>query len=76
MYSIINSTVRYSVAVTQILSIVVSLEIFLIFFYQELLYIWNGFKVLNRRPDLVLPLMKLVESSLHKVRQTKGKRIG
>lgn len=42
-------------------------------FKQELMYIWNGFKVLNHRPDLVQPLMKLVENSLHKLRQTKGK---
>ena len=40
---------------------------------QELMYIWNGFKVLNHRPDLVQPLMKLVENSLHKLKQTKGK---
>nr|XP_058942050.1 tetratricopeptide repeat protein 39B-like isoform X1 [Pocillopora verrucosa] len=37
----------------------------------ELLFIWNGFKVLAHRPDLVPPLMKLVESSLHKLKQTK-----
>jgi len=40
---------------------------------QELVYIWNGFKVLRHRPDLVQPLMKLVENSLHKLKQTKGK---
>ncbi|XP_020607165.1 tetratricopeptide repeat protein 39B-like [Orbicella faveolata] len=37
----------------------------------ELMYIWNGFKVLSHRPDLVQPLMKLVENSLHKLKQTK-----
>lgn len=39
---------------------------------QELMYIWNGFKVLSHRPDLVQPLMKQVENSLHKLKQTKG----
>ncbi|XP_078354114.1 tetratricopeptide repeat protein 39B-like [Oculina patagonica] len=37
----------------------------------ELIYIWNGFKVLNHRPDLAQSLMKLVENSLHKLKQTK-----
>jgi len=37
----------------------------------ELIYVWNGFKVLSNRPDLVQPLMKLVEDSLHKLKQTK-----
>lgn len=38
----------------------------------ELIYIWNGFKVLNHRSDLVEPLIELVEISLHKLKQTKA----
>ncbi|KAJ7383869.1 Tetratricopeptide repeat protein 39B [Desmophyllum pertusum] len=41
----------------------------------EMMYVWNGFKVLNHRPDLVTPLMKLVETSLHKLKQTKDENI-
>lgn len=43
------------------------------FYFQELIYIWNGFKVLNNRPDLVRPLTELVERSLHQLKLTKGK---
>lgn len=48
-------------------------NLFLLICYQELMYIWNGFKVLNCRPDLVETLITLVEDSLHKLKQTKGK---
>ena len=41
-------------------------------FHQELIYLWNGFKVLGHRPDLVEPLMNLVDNSLHKLHQAKG----
>ena len=41
-------------------------------FHQELIYLWNGFKVLGHRPDLVEPLMNLVENSLHKLHKAKG----
>lgn len=41
-------------------------------FHQELIYIWNGFKVLGHRPDLVEPLMNLVDNSLHKLHKAKG----
>ena len=41
-------------------------------FHQELIYLWNGFKVLGHRPDLVEPLMNLVENSLHKLHEAKG----
>ncbi|CAH3028126.1 unnamed protein product, partial [Porites evermanni] len=37
----------------------------------ELIYLWNGFKVLSHRPDLVEPLMNLVENSLHKLHKEK-----
>ncbi|EDO39024.1 predicted protein, partial [Nematostella vectensis] len=30
----------------------------------ELIHMWNGFRLLRRRPDLVKPLLKLVQSSL------------
>ena len=42
-------------------------------YHLEFPFLWNGFKVLAHRPDLVSPLMKLVENSLHKLKQTKGK---
>ena len=42
-------------------------------YHRELLFTWNGSKVLAHRPDLVPPLMKLMESSLNKQKQTKGK---
>ena len=34
--------------------------------------VWNGFKVLHRRPDLVEPMLKLVQTSLAEVEETKG----
>ena len=54
-------------------SLLITENIIFFIYHQELLFIWNGFKVLAHRPDLVPPLMKLVESSLHKLKQTKGK---
>ena len=40
---------------------------------QELILLWNGFKVLHRRPDLVEPMLKLVQTSLVELEATKGK---
>ena len=40
---------------------------------QELILVWNGFKVLHRRPDLVEPMLKLVQTSLAELEETKGK---
>ena len=49
------------------------IKLYFLISLQELIYVWNGFKVLNQRPDLVELLMNLVEYSLHKIKQTKGK---
>ncbi|XP_027040087.1 tetratricopeptide repeat protein 39A-like [Pocillopora damicornis] len=40
---------------------------------MELILLWNGFKVLHRRPDLVEPMLKLVQTSLVELEETKGK---
>ncbi|XP_022785210.1 tetratricopeptide repeat protein 39A-like [Stylophora pistillata] len=40
---------------------------------MELILLWNGFKVLHRRPDLVRPMLKLVQTSLVELEETKGK---
>lgn len=40
----------------------------------ELVYIWNGFKVLNNRPDLVKPIKELVEHSLRQLKLTKDQK--
>lgn len=39
----------------------------------ELILVWNGFKVLHRRPDLVEPMLKLVQISLAELERTKDK---
>lgn len=38
---------------------------------MELILLWNGFKVLHRRPDLVEPMLKLVQTSLVELEETK-----
>lgn len=40
---------------------------------MELILLWNGFKVLHRRPDLVESMLKLVQTSLVELEETKGK---
>lgn len=47
--------------------------IFSFWCHQELILLWNGFKVLHRRPDLVEPMLKLVQTSLVELEATKGK---
>jgi len=37
----------------------------------ELILLWNGFKVLLRRPDLVEPMLELVQTSLVELERTK-----
>lgn len=37
----------------------------------ELILLWNGFKVLHRRPDLVEPMLNLVQTSLAELETTK-----
>ena len=43
-----------------------------ILFYQELIYMWNGFQVLRRRPDLSRQLLTLVLKEQAKLEQNKG----
>ncbi|KAJ7388396.1 Tetratricopeptide repeat protein 39B [Desmophyllum pertusum] len=38
---------------------------------MELILVWNGFKVLHRTPDLVEPMLKLVQKSLVELEGTK-----
>ncbi len=40
--------------------------------HQELILLWNGFKVLHRRPDLVELMLKLVQTLLVELEETKG----
>ena len=39
----------------------------------ELLYLWNGFKVLGKQADLVHPLLQLIEKHIKIVDKDKGK---
>lgn len=39
----------------------------------ELLYLWNGFKVLGKQGDLVRPLLALVERHVRDLAREKGK---
>lgn len=39
----------------------------------ELILLWNGFNVLHRRPDLVEPMLDLVQKSLAELERTKEK---
>lgn len=38
----------------------------------ELLYLWNGFKILGKQPDLVKPLLLLVQKTMKELENDRG----
>ncbi|XP_015755640.1 PREDICTED: tetratricopeptide repeat protein 39B-like [Acropora digitifera] len=41
----------------------------------ELILLWNGFKVLHHRPDLVQPMLNLVQTSLAELETSRGENV-
>jgi len=45
---------------------------FVILFVQELIYVWNGFFIIGKRQELLLPMLTIVEETVNDIIQNKG----
>ena len=43
---------------------------------QEMIYVWNGFAIIGRNPDLLESMSQLIEASINSLTQQKGKSTG